>query len=456
MNKTLQSSSFWQTFQWIKDPIKFMEENFQKYGDVFSASLSSNIIFVNHPQGVQELLIMDPKNSTSVSSNHLLEPLLGSNSLLLLNGDRHQRQRQLLLPPFHGERVMGYAQLIKEIADRAIAQLTPGSVITMRKLSQEITLQVILNTVFGIASGERYEKISELLAFALDLLGTPMKMTLLYFPWLQKDLGSWSPWGKFVRKRREIDDLLMAEIQERRANFDPERGDILNLLLTAKDAEGEGMSDVEIKDELLTLLFAGHETTATAIAWAVYWLYSKPDVLAKVKEEIATLGDNPDLLALQKLPYLQAFCAETLRIYPVLMLTMPRRNEQPVSIMGQEQPIGSNLMGCIYLVHRREDIYPQADQFRPERFLERKYSAYEFFPFGGGNRRCIGDALAMLEMKISLASILKYDWELAEPEPVKPQRRGLTLSPKTGVRIKFLGQTKTGEARSDKQTVGIV
>ena len=155
-----KTSSFWQTLQWVKDPIKFMEENFRKYGDVFSVSLSSNIIFVNHPQGVQELLMMDPKNSTSVSSNHLLEPLLGSNSLLLLNGDRHQRQRQLLLPPFHGERVMGYAQLIKEIADRAIAQLTPGSVITMRKLSQEITLQVILNTVFGIASGERYEKIS--------------------------------------------------------------------------------------------------------------------------------------------------------------------------------------------------------------------------------------------------------------------------------------------------------
>jgi cytochrome P450 len=456
MNKTLQSPSVLQTLQWVIDPIKFMEENFQKYGDVFAASMSADIVFVNHPQGIQELLTMDPKNSASGEPNRLLEPLLGANSLIVLSGDRHQRQRQLLLPPFHGERVMGYAQLIQEISDRAIARLTPGSVITMRKLSQEITLQVILNTVFGIASGERYEKISELLAFALDLLASPIKMTLLYFPKLQKDLGSWSPWGQFVRKRREIDDLLMAEIQERRANFDPERGDILNLLLTAKDAEGEGMSDVEIKDELLTLLFAGHETTATAIAWAVYWLYSKPDILAKVKEEIATLGDNPDLLALQKLPYLQAFCSETLRIYPVAMLTFPRCNRQPVSIMGQEQPIGSNLMGCIYLVHRREDIYPQADQFRPERFLERKYSAYEFLPFGGGNRRCIGDALAMLEMKISLASILKYDWELAEAGPVKPQRRGVTLSPKTGIRIKFLGKAKIGEVLADKQTAGIV
>ena len=456
MNTTLQSPSFWQTFQWVMDPIKFMEENFQKYGDVFAASMSADIVFVNHPQGIQELLTMDPKNSTSGASNDLLEPLVGSNSLFVLNGNQHQRQRQLLLPPFHGERVMGYAKLIQEISDREIARLTPGSVITMRKLSQEITLQVILNTVFGIASGERYEKISELLAFALELLVTPAKMMLLYFPWLQKDLGSWSPWGKFVRKRREIDDLLMAEIQERRANFDPDRQDILNLLLMAKDAEGEGMSDVEIKDELLTLLFAGHETTATAIAWAVYWLYSKPDVLAKVKEEIATLGDNPDLLALQKLPYLQAFCSETLRIYPVAMLTFPRCNRQPVSIMGQEQPIGSNLMGCIYLVHRREDIYPQADQFRPERFLERKYSAYEFLPFGGGNRRCIGDALAMLEMKISLASILKYDWELAEAGPVKPQRRGVTLSPKTGIKIKFLGKKKTGEAISDKRTASIV
>ncbi|MGL6281084.1 MAG: cytochrome P450, partial [Microcoleaceae cyanobacterium] len=375
MNKTLQSPSVWQTLQWVIDPIKFMEENFRKYGDIFAVNVTADIVFVNHPQGIQELLTMDPKNSASGEPNRLLEPLLGANSLIVLSGDRHQRQRQLLLPPFHGERVMGYAQLIQEISDRAIARLTPGSVITMRKLSQEITLQVILNTVFGIASGERYDKISELLAFALDLLASPIKMTLLYFPKLQKDLGSWSPWGQFVRKRREIDDLLLAEIQERRANFDPERGDILNLLLTAKDAEGEGMSDVEIKDELLTLLFAGHETTATAIAWAVYWLYSKPDILAKVQEEIATLGDNPDLLALQKLPYLQAFCSETLRIYPVAMLTFPRCNRQPVSIMGQEQPIGSNLMGCIYLVHRREDIYPQADQFRPERFLERKYSA---------------------------------------------------------------------------------
>lgn len=258
---------------------------------------------------------------------------------------------------------------------------------------------------------------------------------------LQLDLGAWSPWGNFVRQRQQIDELLYAEIRERREQPDPDRTDILSLLLLARDEEGKLMTDQELRDELMSLMFAGSETTATAMSWTLYWVHRLPEVREKLLKELETLGDSPDPMTIFRLPYLTAVCNETLRIHPVAMLTFPRVVEEPVELLGQQLEPGTALVGCIYLTHQREDLYPEPKQFNPERFLERQFSPYEFMPFGGGARRCVGEALAQFEMKLVLATILsRYQLALAEQKPVRPQRRGVTLGPAGGVKMVITGE----------------
>jgi cytochrome P450 len=259
---------------------------------------------------------------------------------------------------------------------------------------------------------------------------------ILYFPALQRDLGSLTSWGTFLRHREQVNQLLYAQIQEHREHPDPSRTDILSLLITATDEAGESMTDVELRDELMTLLVAGHETTATALAWALYWIHKLPEVRQKLLEELDTLGDNPDPSAIFKLPYLNAVCCETLRIYPVGMLTFPRVVRTPVSLSGFEFEPGTVLLGSIYLTHQREDLYPEPKQFKPERFLERQFSPYEFLPFGGGARRCIGMAFAQFEMKVVLAKILsQLELELIDNGDVRPKRRGLVTGPDRSIQL---------------------
>jgi len=215
----------------------------------------------------------------------------------------------------------------------------------------------------------------------------------------------------------------------------------LSLLIMAQDEDGNGLSDAELHDELMTLLVAGHETTATAIAWGMHWAHHQPEVLRQIRDEIATAQAGDDAMALTKLPYLEATCNEILRIYPVAMLTFPRLVQEPIELLGHPIEPGTMLVGSIYLVHHREDLYPQPHEFRPERFLERQFSAFEFMPFGGGARRCIGYALAMYELKIVLGTLLAhYNFELASDRPAIPERRGVTLGMKNGVEMIFQGQ----------------
>ena len=200
------------------------------------------------------------------------------------------------------------------------------------------------------------------------------------------------------------------------------------------------MSDSELRDELMTLMFAGHETTATAIAWGLYWVHHLPEVKARLLEEIASLGASPEPMAIAKLPYLDAVCKETLRINPVAMLTFARVVQQPMQLLGYDLEPGKVLMGNIFSVHQREDIYPDAKQFTPERFEMREFTSGEFVPFGGGARRCIGEALANFELKLVLATVIShYQLTLAGDRPEKPQRRGVTLSPTGGIKMQFQG-----------------
>lgn len=217
--------------------------------------------------------------------------------------------------------------------------------------------------------------------------------------------------------------------------------------MSARDEEGKPMSDRELRDELMTLMFAGHETTATAVAWALYWVHHLPDVREQLLQELDTLGDSPDPTSIFRLPYLSAVCNETLRIYPVAMLTFPRVVQEPVELLRHYLEPGTVVVGCIYLTHQREDLYPEPKQFKPERFLNRQFSPYEFMPFGGGARRCIGEALAQVEMKLVLATILsRYQLALADKQPVRPQRRGVTLAPASGVEMVVTGRRERRES----------
>jgi cytochrome P450 len=264
----------------------------------------------------------------------------------------------------------------------------------------------------------------------LDLFRSPLTSSFLFFRWLQRDLGPWSPWGYFRRQQQQLNELLFAEINQRREQPEVERTDILSLLMSARDEAGQPMTDVELRDELLALLFAGHETTATALTWSLYWVHHLSAVKEKLLKELDALGDFPEPVNMARLPYLTAVCFETLRIYPVGMLTFPRVVQTPIELGGYQLEPGTQVVGCIYLTHQREDLYPQPKKFLPERFLERQFSPWEFLPFGGGSRRCVGEALAQFEMKLVLATILsRYQIALANQKPVTPQRRGVTLAP---------------------------
>ncbi|PSO50001.1 MAG: cytochrome P450 [Cyanobacteria bacterium SW_9_44_58] len=421
--------------QWIFDPLGYMKSNFQQYGDIFHAYVSwgsrESLVMLNEPQALQYLLTHDTGNTFTAPGevNEILEPLLGRQGLILLSGDHHRHHRKLVMPPFHGERLKAYGDIIQQITQEVIAQWSTESPFKVRSAMQTITMRVILQAVFGLREGERYRQLERLLSQRLDMTGSPVSSVILFFPWLQKDLGSWSPGGRLRKLGEETDKLLFAEIKERRANPDPNRTDILSLLLQAEDEAGNGLSDQELHDELMTLLVAGHETTATALTWAMYWIHSLPEVKENLLAELDARSDESDPLQLIKLPYLSAVCNETLRIHPVAMLTFPRRVEEPVELCGYQLEPGTLIMGSIYLLHQREDLYLQPQQFRPERFLEREFSPYEFMPFGGGVRRCVGAALAQYEMKIVLGTILsQLDLALLNQRPVPPARRGITLA----------------------------
>jgi unspecific monooxygenase len=427
---------------WIADPLGFQDRYSRKYGDIFTMRLGGlgSYVVIGNPQAIQEIFSQDSKFDTG-RGNALAETLIGQNSLMLMDGDRHRRERKLLMPPFHGERLQTYAQQICLITEQVANQWQVGQSFVARTAMQKISLEVILQIVFGLSEGERYQQLKPLLTDWINMTDSPLRSSMLFLRFLQQDWGVWTPWGRMKQRQRQVHDLLQAEIEERRTRGNEGRTDFLSLMMAARDENGQAMTDEELRDELLTILFAGHETTATTLAWAFYRIYQQLDVREKLLKELDRLGENSPPIEIAQLPYLTAVCQETLRMYPVLPVIFPRIAKSPVKIAGYLFDAETTLMPTIYLVHYREDLYPNAQQFEPERFLERQYSAAEYFPFGGGSRRCLGYALAQLEMKLVLATILsQYQLALAEDKPVKLQRRGFTLAPTGGVRMVMTGQ----------------
>ncbi|NMG08657.1 cytochrome P450 [Brasilonema sp. UFV-L1] len=429
-----KTPGFVQRMQWVLNPLKFMETTAAVYGDCFTARPTGkpSVVFSN-PQAIQDIFTARPDQFYVGRANGIFRALLGDYSMMLLDDAPHQRQRKLLAPPLHGDHLRSYGQLIWNITEQVISTWEIGKPFPVRLSMTEISLRVILQTVFGLQEGQRYEKLKLLIQSVLKLSSSPLKALPLFFPLLQQDLGPWSPWGQFKLLKKKVDDLIYAEIQELRDTPDPSRSDILSLMMSAQDNDGKPMTDQEIRDELITLLMAGHEASTSAMTWALYWIHLLPEVHKKLLQELDSIEGNASIDILMKLPYLDAVCCETLRLYPIIMLPSTRMTKTPIRVMDYEFPAGTLLVPSIYLTHHRPDLYPQPKQFRPERFLERKYSQYEFLPFGGGSRRCIGMAFAMFEMKVVLARVLLHlDLAIVGNRRVKPIRRGVTLAPSDG------------------------
>jgi cytochrome P450 len=421
--------------RWIATPFALMRGCNHLYGDCFKVALSQKlapVIFFSSPEALQVILTSDDSGLFEAPGdlNSVVEPVLGAQSLIGLSGDPHRRMRQLLMPAFHGERMRSYGKLIQNITQEVMEERIIGKAFSVRKTTQKISMRVILRAVFGLNEGPRYQELERLLGTMLDKMSHPLSVSFLFFPVLRQDFGPLSPWGSFVRQRQRIDQLIYDEIVQRRKVPDSARNDILTMLMAARDESGEPLTDQELRDELMTLLVAGHETTATALAWALYWIHKLSPVRERLLNELRPLDGALDPGVLFRLPYLNAVCSETLRIYPVGMLTFPRVTKSRLELAGRLLEPGTIVVGCIYLTHHRKDIYPDPDEFRPERFLERHFSPYEYLPFGGGVRRCIGTAFAQFEMKLVISSILSQcELALADTRSVRVMRRGVTSGP---------------------------
>jgi cytochrome P450 len=342
--------------------------------------------------------------------------------VLVLDGREHLRQRKLLLPPFQGSRVAAFREVIRDVAEREIAGWQPGSQLVLRERMRALTFEVICRAVFGVTQPERVEHLRERLVAVID--SSPIFMIA---PPARADLGPLSPGGRFARRLRAADRVLYQEIERRRAERDlEERSDVLSLLLRARDEQGHPMTDAELRDELFTMLAAGHETTATGLAFAFELLLRNPATLARLREEIEAGEDDA---------YLDAVVKETLRLRPVLDAA-ERTLTRPRTLAGWELPAGVKVYPAIALVHLREDLYERAHDFRPERFVEDGAESYSWLPFGGGIRRCIGAALAHAEMaEVLRVAVPRVELRPLGERPDPVVLRGITLAPKHGVRV---------------------
>ncbi|MBW4677713.1 MAG: cytochrome P450 [Desmonostoc geniculatum HA4340-LM1] len=443
--------------QFASDPLGFMDAVAKDYGDIFTIDFGhAPTVLVSNPEGIKQIFTKTKEITAPGELQQIVAPLIGNNGLLLLDGLRHQHRRKLIMPSFHGARIQTYGQQICDLTEKVMNEQVLGTSFLACPTIQTITLQVLIQVWSGLHEGEHYQKLSQLIPSLLNFARTPLWEISASFPSLQRDLGRWSPWGKFLDLQRQLDRLLYKEISDRRQQTDSYSNNLLSELILARDEAGEPLTNQDVRDMFLTLLLGGRDAAATAIAWVLYWTHRLPTVREQLLKELDSLGDSPNPMSIVGLPYLSAVCDEALRLYPTQVITLPRRVESPIELMGYELSPGTLLRACIYLTHHREDLYPEPKTFKPERFLERQFSPYEFLPFGGGTRRCPGEALAMFEMKLVLATILShYQLALAEPQqPVKPQRRGANYPP-ASLKMVMLGQRQQ-EKRSPQFAGGSI
>jgi cytochrome P450 len=418
-----------QMLRWAFRPVAFMEDCRRRFGDSFSVTFPGfqrPMVMVSDPAAIKALY-GEPGHHLPPGRNIFLEPILGSRSLLLLTGPDHLARRRLMLPAFHGERMRSYEPIVTEIVDAEVESWPLGEEFALHPRMQAVTLEVILRVVFGVAEGPRLERLRGMLSTILqETASSGAQLVAL----ITARLGGRAPFARFEGQLREVDELLYAEIAERRAAGGlEERDDILSALMLARfedgNGDGEGMSDTELRDQLMTLLLAGHETTATALAWTF-------DLLLRHSRELAKLRDS---LVAGEEDYLRATISESLRLRPVIPIA-GRRLTKPLEADGLTLPEGTDVTPAIWLAHTRPELYPEPYAFRPERFLEDPPETYAWVPFGGGIRRCLGASFAEFEMRIALREILtRCELRKADPRPERIGRRNITLSPRAGTRV---------------------
>ncbi|NPC79648.1 cytochrome P450 [Pyxidicoccus fallax] len=424
-----------QSLQWRARPYELLRSCRERLGEAFTLDLGSHGTYAmfSHPEALRDIFTADPAVLHAGEGNVVLKPLLGAHSLLLLEEKPHQRERRMLGPAFHSRRIEQYGALVREATLTALQDWRPGQTVVIQDVMQRVSLRVILTAVFGLEGGARAEELStRIQAFLND-----SKFNLGNLGQLRGDGLQSEAWAAFQRSLERIDTLLLEEVRHRRAVRDFERGDILGMLLSATYEDGAPLEDAVLRDELMTLVVTGYETTATAIAWAMHWLHAYPATLARLREELRGLGAEPAPAALagSAAPWLKAVCQETLRLHPIIPV-VARRTQATFRVRDFEIPPGVTVAACIYLAHHRPETFAAPDAFRPERFLERAYSPFEYLPFGGGVRRCIGMALALYEMKVVLGLVLSR-FELSPVDAqVRPQRRAVTLAPSGGLRMR--------------------
>jgi cytochrome P450 len=380
------------------------------------------------PEAVKDVFAMSSDAGHAGKANGVLRPFLGEHSLLLLDGAEHLRQRKMMMPAFHGERMQAYGRTMIDLAHQAIDAWPIETAFPVHRSMQWIALQIILRTVFGVEPGPRHARLAEALAEGLEVAGRP----LLLLPAMQRDLGRFSPWGRYRRLAAQASALLRDEIRRGRGEGTAGRTDVLALLLDARDDGGRPLNEDEVHDELMTLLVAGHETTATGLAWSLRWLLDDAPLVERLRAEIASAEGDPARIA--KLELLDGTVKETLRLQPVIAL-VGRVLQTDARLGGIDLAEGTAVAPCIYLVHQRASLYPEPDRFSPDRFAAFKPAPWEWIPFGGGLRRCIGAAFATYEMKMVLAAVLpRVDARLTQRR-VPPTRRSVTLTPARGLPI---------------------
>jgi cytochrome P450 len=413
-----------QTAIWSRQAQWMLAQCRRRLGPMFTLEIAyeGKWVVVADPALVKEIFRGDPKVFHAGEGNEILRPLLGDNSLLVLDDAPHMSQRKLLLPPFHGKRMAGYEATMRTIAAREIDSWPNGVPWQLRPRMQAMTLEIILETVFGVHGGARLAELREALREFLDLLTNPRMIVPLLAIGPQR-IRSYPPVGRRIDR---VAKLIVAEIGERRVAADlEERDDILSLLVAARHEDGSSMSDAEIHDELLTLLVAGHETTATALSWAVERLVRHPDKLARLRAEVESGEDA----------YLTATIQETLRLRPVISIVI-RRLTESIELGGYRLPAGVSVVPSIHLIHRDPTIYPEPDRFRPERFLETPPGTYTWIPFGGGVRRCLGASFAQQEMAIVLQELVSRRMiRPADPAPERNFRRAITETPRKNAEV---------------------
>jgi hypothetical protein len=423
--------SLLQTVGWQTRPLAFQERCRARHGKRYTIRLLGTPPFVMHsdPAHIKEIFTASPEVLHPGEGARILEPVVGRYSVILLDEKDHLSQRKLMLPAFHGEKMQLLADIMAEVTEREVAAWPVGSDVEFHTRLQGLTLEVILRAVFGLERGERMDALREKLTQVLELSTQPLSL----IPQLQRDIPGVNDWSAFVALRDEADALIFELIDERRAGGGEDGNDVLAMLLSARHEDGAEMSPEELRDELMTLLVAGHETTASSLAFSFKLLARHPHVVTELAK-----GDDD---------YLAATIHEILRARPVLPNSAPRLVKEPIEVGGWHYEPGACLVPNAYLVHHDPDIYPDPYTFRPERFLEEQPGTYTWIPFGGGRRRCLGASFAILEMKTVLREVARrYELRPAGEALELTRRRAITISPKNGARTVLVERDHAADA----------